>query len=165
MTAYASLTATTHMTFAYRMLVPYLPVLVILLLRVCPTRPANGATSRFAISCGVVVVVAQLLLLVVIDRWSLNPGVIGEYRKLSRREYVQFMQTLDKQASAIQALAEGDAPSDLSLVQIDRSQSAPRRLDQRQPLNIIDRLESNRVSKIRACRVGLAQGHSGGIRV
>jgi hypothetical protein len=91
--------ATTHMMFAYRFFVPYLPVAVLLALDRVP-RPERAWPRRWllAVAC---VVAAQLGLALWIDRVSVNPGREGEYRRVSRRNYVGFMDALSRQADAI----------------------------------------------------------------
>jgi hypothetical protein len=97
---YAMLAATKHMMFSYRLLVPYLPAMALAAVELLP-RPtvdgaidgsrreaAHGRVLRFLPVVFAAIVSVHLILAWQIDRVSLNPGWVGEYRKLSRREYV-----------------------------------------------------------------------------
>lgn len=109
---YCTYTVMSHMMFSYRMLLPYLPIGALLITRWLeatskPETPdSNTAPSgRFGkksipiLLC--LMAVAQIAQAIVIDRVSINPGKVGEYRRLSRVDYTKFMQVLSEQADEI----------------------------------------------------------------
>jgi len=103
---YATGTATAHMMFSYRMLLPYLPILVIILIDLMDNIHDDGLQAgRFGHrGWGVVVALAvtmQSLQFYYIDQISINPGRYGEYTNLSRQTYMEFMSILEEQAEAI----------------------------------------------------------------
>jgi len=101
MVGYALSTATTHMMFSHRMLLPYLPVTIVLLLQPLAENVA-GDVRRVRWVAIAIVLAGQVTLAVIVDRWSLNPGKVGEYQRVSRRQYVEFMNVLAQQADAIE---------------------------------------------------------------
>ena len=104
--AYATTTALTHMMFAYRQLLPYLPVLALLSLQLIHRASPSGSDSgderrRRWSTPTVLLALLQAAQLYILDSHSLNPGLTGEYRQLSRRDYVRFTSTLARQADDI----------------------------------------------------------------
>lgn len=104
--SYATGTATAHMMFSYRMLLPYLPLLTLALLQMIfdihPEGLSGGrygnAGTKLIISLAVLVQAFQFYY---IDQHSVNPGRYGEYTNLSRQNYMKFMEILAEQATAI----------------------------------------------------------------
>lgn len=112
MVAYALLAASKHMMFSYRLLVPYLPAMSLALVELLPEdkadRSRDAAGTQLAAADGprsllpivfTAIVAAHLILAWQIDRVSLNPGWVGEYRQLSRREYVEGFAAACRQAA------------------------------------------------------------------
>jgi hypothetical protein len=90
---------TSHMMFAYRFLLPYLPVAVILTAGLAGRRRAvasGSARLELTLACCL-----QLGMLACLLWVSLNPGAVGEYRHLTISQYSQFLATLDSQAEKI----------------------------------------------------------------
>lgn len=103
---YATGTATAHMMFSYRMLLPYLPIIAIILIELMDNMHTDGITAgRFgAYGWHLVILCAiatQSLQFYYIDQISVNPGRYGEYTNLSRQTYMEFMGILKEQAQAI----------------------------------------------------------------
>lgn len=99
--AYGLTAATTHMMFAYRLFVPYLPVAVLLLLGRLPRSARGAAWGRAWGSMLAAVLALQLGLAAWVELGSLNPGLRFEYSRVSRREYLDFLDALARQADAI----------------------------------------------------------------
>lgn len=103
---YATGTATAHMMFSYRMLLPYLPILALLIIQLIDSVHTEGyqagrfgrAGWRVVINFAIVIQAAQFYY---IDQHSVNPGRYGEYTNLSRQTYMQFMTLLTEQAESI----------------------------------------------------------------
>ena len=110
---YCTYTVMSHMMFSYRMLLPYLPVGALLVTRwIERTIPDTNSDDQSTLGSGrfgaksisilmVFMVIGQLAQAIVIDRISINPGKVGEYRRLSRIDYTKFMQLLSDQADEI----------------------------------------------------------------
>jgi len=103
---YATGTATAHMMFSYRMLLPYLPILAIIVIQLMDNLHVDGLKSgRFGSRGWMLVlglaVTVQGLQFYYIDQVSVNPGRYGEYTNLSRQTYMQFMDILEQQAETI----------------------------------------------------------------
>lgn len=104
--SYATGTATAHMMFSYRMLLPYLPLLTLASLQmIFDIHPEGLSGGRYGntgtkliISLAVLVQAFQFYY---IDQHSVNPGRYGEYTNLSRQNYMKFMEILAEQATAI----------------------------------------------------------------
>jgi len=103
---YATGTATAHMMFSYRMLLPYLPILAIIVIKLMDNLHVDGLTSgrfgnrgwKLVLALAVTVQGVQFYY---IDQVSVNPGIYGEYTNLSRQTYMEFMDILKQQAGTI----------------------------------------------------------------
>jgi len=103
---YATGTATAHMMFSYRMLLPYLPILTIIVLEWMDNIHTDGIRAGRFGTRGWSLVIAlaittQSLQFYYIDQISVNPGRYGEYTNLSRQTYIEFMSILEEQAEVI----------------------------------------------------------------
>jgi hypothetical protein len=103
---YALQTGLSHMMFAFRMGIPYYPILVLATLSLLRTlRPSDRPAAAQQPQWDLLGALAawQLGVALLMDLSSVNPGLVGEYPKVSRREYVQFLSVLERQADAISA--------------------------------------------------------------
>ena len=110
---YCTYTVMSHMMFSYRMLLPYLPVGALLVTRwIERTMSASNSDDRSSVGLGrfgaksisillVFMALGQITQAFIINRISINPGKVGEYRHLSRIDYTKFMQLLSDQADEI----------------------------------------------------------------
>ncbi len=100
---YALGMVTTHMMFSYRFLVPFLPLLLLLLIDLYPRSDCQrGSCSPQAIlSGGLAILVLQASVLAALLTASLNIGAIGEYRRVDLPQYQQFQEVLRDQAISI----------------------------------------------------------------
>ncbi len=103
---YATGTATAHMMFSYRMLLPYLPILALLIIEFMDdVHPHGLSAGRFGQRGWSLVLLLAITFQAVqyyyIDQISVNPGRYGEYTNLSRQTYMQFIAILEEQAEAI----------------------------------------------------------------
>ena len=103
---YATGTATAHMMFSYRMLLPYLPILTLIIINLIDSIHSDGLTAgRFGKAGWTLVSILAILFqstqFYYIDQHSVNPGRYGEYTNLSRQTYIRFMELLADQAGAI----------------------------------------------------------------
>ncbi|MBH56988.1 MAG: hypothetical protein CMJ82_07360 [Planctomycetaceae bacterium] len=103
---YATGTATAHMMFSYRMLLPYLPILAMMTIQLLDNFHVEGLRAgRFGnrgwnLVLGLAITI-QGLQFYYIDQFSVNPGRYGEYTNLSRQTYIEFMDILEQQAETI----------------------------------------------------------------
>ena len=103
---YATTAVLTHMMFSYRFLLPYFPIMTLLVIelihRSSPEAWQGGNFGRRSWLWVLMLVIPfQGLQFYLIDQHSINPGKMGEYRQLSRQQYRKFMDILSVQASAI----------------------------------------------------------------
>ena len=104
---YGLLVATAHMMFSFRLFMPYLPVIALLVAELfgniskgAPEPGARRATGAVL----VVVTLLQATLAYAIERWALNPARVGEYQYSGANEYRRnFIDTLPEAAAAIDA--------------------------------------------------------------
>jgi len=104
---YATTAVLTHMMFSYRFLLPYFPIMALLVIelihRSSPEAWQGGNLGKRSWLWVLLLVIPfQGLQFYLIDQHSINPGKMGEYRQLSRRQYCEFIDLLDRQATAIQ---------------------------------------------------------------
>lgn len=93
---YALGMVTSHMMFAYRFLLPYLPIAAITFL---PRKSTSRVRTSLAIS---IIGCLQIATLASLLYWSFNPGVIGEYRHVNLGQYSRFLNTLRSQSGLIE---------------------------------------------------------------
>ena len=101
---YALGMVTTHMMFSYRFLVPYLPLVLLLVIDLYPLqgRQRGGRFNPLALlTMGLVTLALQGAVLAALLSASLNPGAVGEYRRVNLGQYKQFLNVLREQTSCI----------------------------------------------------------------
>jgi len=103
---YATTAVLTHMMFSYRFLLPYFPIMALLVIALIdgtsPQAWKGGNFGRRSWTWVVLLVIPfQGLQFYIIDHHSINPGKMGEYRQLSRQDYCKFIDILGGQADAI----------------------------------------------------------------
>jgi hypothetical protein len=103
--AYGLLVATTHMMFAFRLFMPYLPVLALLVAQLFITVAQDAPNARrTAIVAATVVTAFQAILAYAVAQWTLNPTRTGEYQYVSAADYRRdFIPSLREAAAAIEA--------------------------------------------------------------
>jgi hypothetical protein len=103
--AYGLLVATAHMMFAFRLFVPYLPVLALLMAQLFITVAQDAPNARrTAVVAASVVVAFQAILAYAVAQWTLNPARTGEYQYVSAADYRRdFIPSLTEAAAAIDA--------------------------------------------------------------
>lgn len=103
---YAAMNATKHMMFSYRMIVPFVPAVGVLLLELHASARSGGRSPRsrlVAMAC-LAMLAVQGAMAWQIDPVSINPGFVGEYRDWSRQSYVEgFAAVLKESATAIRS--------------------------------------------------------------
>ena len=104
---YATTAVLTHMMFSYRFLLPYFPVMALLVIALIDRSGSevwNGGNlgKRSWLWLCLIVIPFQGCQFYIINNHSINPGKMGEYQQLSRQEYCQFMEILSAQADAIE---------------------------------------------------------------
>jgi arabinofuranosyltransferase len=105
--AYGLIAATVHMMFSFRLFMPYLPAMALLVAEllgnIAKGAPEPGA-RRIAGAVLVILVGLQATLAYAIERWTLNPTRVGEYQYSGAGEYRRnLIDTLPQAAAAIDA--------------------------------------------------------------
>ena len=101
---YALGMVTTHMMFSYRFLVPYLPLVLLLVIDLHPLtrRQRGGRFNPLALlTMGLGTLALQGAVLAALLSTSLNPGAVGEYRRVNLGQYKQFLNVLQEQTLCI----------------------------------------------------------------
>ena len=101
---YALGMVTTHMMFSYRFLVPYLPLVLLLVIDLYPLtwRQREASFNPLALlTMGLCTLALQGAVLAALLSTSLNPGAVGEYRRVELVQYEQFLNVLQEQTLCI----------------------------------------------------------------
>jgi arabinofuranosyltransferase len=111
---YGLIASTVHMMFSYRLLIPYLPVAAIFVIDVLDTlAPAvkrGHLLARFPAWAAAGVACFQLLLTGYMYLVSVNPSYIGEYRSLSARSYLEFVDVMRDASADVRRHWSGERP-------------------------------------------------------
>lgn len=111
---YGLLVATAHMMFAFRLVVPYLPVLALLAAELFTmANEGLGNARRVAFVVTGVVAALQALVAGAMAVWALNPTRVGEYQYVGALEYRRtFIASLGQAAAAIDTDWRTHAPEE-----------------------------------------------------
>jgi arabinofuranosyltransferase len=103
--AYGLLVATAHMMFSFRLFVPYLPVMALLVAELFAVAGHAGpGAQRVTIVVALVLAGLQASVAVAITQWTLNPSRVGEYRYVGVSEYQStFIDALAEAAKIVEA--------------------------------------------------------------
>jgi arabinofuranosyltransferase len=111
---YGLLVATAHMMFSFRLFMPYLPVMALLIAEFFATAGQTAPNARRTAVIGAAIVAAlQAILAYSVAQWTLNPTRVGEYQYVGVAEYRRtFIDSLAEAAAAIESDWRQRASSD-----------------------------------------------------
>ena len=100
--AYGLLVATAHMMFSFRLFMPYLPVLAMLVSSLFASAGDGAANApRFTFAAAAGIAALQAMLAYAMATSTLNPSRVGEYQYVGAGEYRTFIASLAQAADAI----------------------------------------------------------------